>query len=242
MYGIKGRIGVIVPANNSVLEPEFWSRLPNGMALYATRLLAKGDLTPEAVRRMEGQVDLAVEQLAATGLDVLLYADMVTTFIMEAGWNETKTAQIVEHTSVPCVSAWTALRDALATCRVERFALGTPYPAAIHAQAAHFFVNKGFAISDDSTLDIRAMREVPQVAPERLERFVMSLNRAKADAVVLLATDLPTFRSIERLEQDMGIPILTSNQTLLWRALRTVGWRDLIPNIGRVGRLTPQSA
>ena len=63
MFGAKGRIGLLVPANNGVLEPELWSRLPPEVALYATRLLARGDLTPKAVRSMEQQVDRGVEEL-----------------------------------------------------------------------------------------------------------------------------------------------------------------------------------
>ena len=51
VYGSRARIGLVVPANNSVIEPELWSVLPAGCAVYATRLLAKGDLTPEAIRR-----------------------------------------------------------------------------------------------------------------------------------------------------------------------------------------------
>ena len=35
VYGRCGRIGLIVPANNSVIEPEFWSVLPPGVAAYA---------------------------------------------------------------------------------------------------------------------------------------------------------------------------------------------------------------
>ena len=43
VYGRCGRIGLIVPANNSVIEPEFWSVLPPGVAAYGTRVMAKGD-------------------------------------------------------------------------------------------------------------------------------------------------------------------------------------------------------
>ena len=56
-----------------------------------------GNLTPEAVRGMEGNVDRAVDELAATGVDVIAYCDMVTTFIMEPGWNEAKVAEIAHR-------------------------------------------------------------------------------------------------------------------------------------------------
>lgn len=78
VYGRCGQIGLVVPANNSVIEPERWSALPPDVAVYATRIMAKGDLTPEAVRRMEADVDNAFDAIAATGVDVIAYCDMVT--------------------------------------------------------------------------------------------------------------------------------------------------------------------
>ncbi len=234
MLGERAKIGLVVPANNSVIEPELWSALPRGVAAYATRILARGDLTIEAVRKMETQVDRAVDELAATGVDVVAYADMVTTFIMEKGWNEAKVAEISARTALPCVSAWTALRDALAVLDVRRFALGTPYPASIHASARPFFEARGFTVVGDATLDILAMREVPKVGAAALERFVAALPKIGADAVVLLATDLPTFASIQTLERACHCPVLSSNQTILWASLRAAGVRDRVPKLGKL--------
>jgi maleate isomerase len=236
VFGSRGRVGVVVPANNSVLEPELWSRLPPGLALYATRILARGDLTPAAVRRMEGLVDRAVEELAATIVDVILYADMVTTFIMDAGWSARRSAELAQHAGVPCVTAWTALADALQALGVRRIALGTPYPRAVHALAPPFFERAGYTLSDAATLDILAMTDVPRVSPARVRRLVAGLDRTGADAVVLLATDLPTFAVIETLEAETRLPVLTSNQTLLWRALRACGRPGPISGLGRLLR------
>lgn len=232
VYGAKGRIGLIVPANNSVIEPELWSVLPEGFSVHAARILAKGDLTPEAIHRMERDTDAAVEQIAATGVDVMAYCDMVTTFIMQAEWNESSMQRFAQATGIPCISAWTALRDALARLGARRLAIGTPYPAAIHARVPAFFRERGFEVTSHATLDILAMREVPRVDEARLGAFVKTLDPGKAEALVLLATDLPTFSSIAALEAQYGIPVLTSNQTLLWRALSHLG--GSVPNLGRL--------
>lgn len=232
VYGAKGRIGLIVPANNSVIEPEFWSVLPQGFSVHATRILAKGDLTPEAIRRMERDTDAAVEQIAATGVDVIAYCDMVTTFVMQAQWNESSMRRFAQATGVPCISAWTALRDALAKLGARRLAIGTPYPAAIHALVPAFFQGKEFEVTSHGTLDILSMREVPTVDASRLNAFIKKLNPGNAEALVLLATDLPSFSSIASLEAQYGIPVLTSNQTLLWRALSGLG--GSVANLGRL--------
>jgi maleate cis-trans isomerase len=72
------------------------------------------------------------------------------------------------------------------------------------------------------------------VSADRLLALVAGLRRDRADAVVLLATDLPTFKSIATMEQTLGIPVLTSNQTILWRALRAAKCNDPIPGLGRI--------
>jgi maleate isomerase len=233
VYGQNGRIGLVVPANNSVIEPEFWSVLPPDVAVYATRVMAKGDLTVEAVKRMEADVASSVAAVAATGVDVIAYCDMVTTFIMEAGWNENAVERIRESTSTPALSAWTALRDAFASLGIRRFALGTPYPRAIHALALPFFAHRGFEVHSSATLDIVAMREVPTVDRDRLSDFLQTLDTRTCDAIVLLATDLPTFGCLAELETKFQIPILTSNQTLLWSALRVLKQRPSRP-LGRL--------
>ncbi len=233
VFGRRGKLGLIVPANNSVIEPELASVLPAGVALYATRVMAKGDLTSDAIRAMEADVDKAVDQIAATGVDIIAYCDMVTTFIMEPGWNEAAIERFAARTATPVISAWTALRDALAAVGAQRIALGTPYPRAIHALAAPFFRERGIEVASEATLDIMAMREVPTVNHARLMGLVGSLDGSGCDAVVLLATDLPTLGSIKEIEHVTGLPVLTSNQTLLWSALGVIDRREGV----RLGRL-----
>ncbi|TVQ29768.1 MAG: hypothetical protein EA356_15925 [Geminicoccaceae bacterium] len=235
-FGKKGRLGLVVPANNSVIEPELWSVLPPDTALFATRILARGDLTVSAVEAMEAEVDMAVERIAATDVDAIGYCDMVTTFIMERGWSEHRMEEIAVAVGRPTFSAWTALRDAMAALAVRRIALGTPYPRAVHALAPPFFQSHGLEVVADATLDITAMLDVPKVDAATLAAFAAPLAAAEADALVLLATDLPTFATLEQLEQAAGKPVLTSNQTLLWAGLRAVGWQGAIPGLGRLLR------
>ena len=235
MHGSRARIGLVVPANNTVIEPELRSLAPEGVAFHATRVPASGDLTRQAVLRMEGAVDRAVDDLSSTGVDLIVYADMVTTFIMEPGWNEARTREIAARTGIPCITAWTAMRNTLTALGLSRFALGTPYPAAIHALARPFFEAEGYRIDRDATLDILAMSDVPKVTGERLAAF--SREIAPEAALVLLATDLPTFGVVERLEDALRVPVLTSNQTILRTALRTAGIGDPIAGLGRSGRI-----
>ena len=226
----------MVPSNNSVLEPEFWSRVPPGVAFYATRLPARGNLTVEAVRRMETEVDRAVDLLVATGVSLLAYADMVTTFVMDDGWNQATTTAIAHRAGVPCLTAWTALESALNALSVRRLAVGTPYPRQIHALVRPFLERRGFTVTGEGTLDVLGMADVPRLSLERVRALAAGLDRTDAEAVVLLATDLPTFEVISSLEAELAIPVLTSNQTLLWDSLKQGGVSADVVGLGRLFR------
>lgn len=236
MFGYNGRLGLIVPANNSTLEPEFWPVLPAGVAAFTARILAQGGLTPDAVKNMEAHVDRAVGELTATVVDVIAYADMVTTFIMDADWNDRRATEISRASGVPVYTCWIAMRAALSHLGVRSFALGTPYPAAIHALCAPFFNANGYRVTTEATLDILAMTDVPRVTPETVLDLVRGMDLTGAEAIVLLATDLPTFDVIEQIEEETGLPVLTSNQTLLWYGLGLCGNRTPLPGLGQLLR------
>lgn len=195
--------------------------------------MARGDLTPDAVRRMETQVDRAVDELSATGVDVIAYADMVTTFIMEPGWNEDTVASIAEKQRRMRLSV-----DLVTGCASQAgdssLRLGYPLSIINPCTSPSFFEARGFELTGHATLDILAMRDVPKVDLEMLRQFVAGLPKAGAEAIVLLATDLPTFASLDALEADCGCPVLSSNQVILWAALRACGVSDRIPGLGQL--------
>ena len=234
MRGIRHKIGVVLPANNSVLEPELWRHLPPDVALHVTRILVRGDLTAQAIETMETHAARALDELTATGVDLIVYADMVTTFIMPDGWNERRTAAIEQATGLPFISAWTAMEKALAALGARRLAIGSPYPAAIHPRAVSHFQKCGFEVVADATLDVRAVSAVAQTPRSAVIDLANSISRPNADAIVLLATDLPTFDAIEEIEASTSRPLLTCNQTILWAALGQFGRRAPVTGLGRL--------
>ena len=59
----------------------------------------------------------------------------------------------------------------------------------------------------------------------------------RADAYFITCTNVRAMGAIERLEKDLGKPVITSNQALLWHALRTAGIRDAIGGLGSLLRI-----
>jgi maleate isomerase len=236
MLGWRGMVGLIVPSNNNVVMPEFYSALPEGVTAYETRMRVSGDLTFEVVRKMIDDAGLAAELLRQTGVDFICYCCMGSTIIKGWDWERQILGKLADHAPKGIASANSALRDALISLGARRVALVTPYPETLNALIPDFFAAGGFevkAIAGMPTLDVA---EVRWLSPDRVYRTARSLEVKDVDAVCLLATDMQTFPIIEALERDLGVPVLTSNQALIWASLRALGVEQPVEGLGELLR------
>ena len=234
MLGSRGMIGLIVPSNNTVILPEFYSALPDGVAAYETRMRVEGDLTPETLRKMVGDAEVAADLLRQTGVDFICYCCMASTIVKGWDWERDLLARFASKARKGVTSANCALRDALTALGAKRVALVTPYPEDLNALLPAFFSAGGFEVAAVAGTPIRDVAAVRGLSPDQILRSAGSVAAKGIDAVCLLATDMATFPIIERLEREIGCPIVTSNQALLWASLRALGVTEPIGGLGKL--------
>ena len=58
-----------------------------------------------------------------------------------------------------------------------------------------------------------------------------------ADACFISCTAIRSAGLIAQLEDELGIPVITSNQVMAWHMLRRCGISDSVPGFGRLMRL-----
>jgi maleate isomerase len=234
MLGARGMIGLIVPSNNTVILPEFYSALPDGVAAYETRMRVEGDLTPETLRKMVGDAEAAADLLRQTGVDFICYCCMASTIVKGWVWERDLLARFSNKVRKGVTSANCALRDALTVLGAKRVALVTPYPENLNALLPAFFSAGGFEVTAVAGTPVRDVAAVRGLSPDQIFRTARTLAAEDVDAVCLLATDMHTFPIIEKLERDRGRPVLTSNQALLWASLRALGVSEPIGGLGKL--------
>jgi len=71
--------------------------------------------------------------------------------------------------------------------------------------------------------------EIGKLEPYVVYRLAKAMFAGDADAIFISCTNLRTFEIIEKLERDLGVPVITSNQATLWMALRQIDVRDQLP-------------
>jgi maleate isomerase len=236
MLGWRGMVGLIVPSNNNVVLPEFYSALPQGVTAYETRMRVEGELTFEALRRMTDDAEAAAELLRQTGVDFICYCCMASTIVKGWDWERRLLARFAGKSKNGVASANSALKDALMRLGAKRLALITPYPDDLNALLPEFFAAGGFEVKTIAGPQIHAVSAVRGLAPDSIDRAARALDLNEIDALCLLATDMQTFPIIDALERDVGLPVLTSNQALLWASLQALGIHAPVDGVGKLLR------
>lgn len=231
MYGHRAKIGLVIPSNNTVIEPELWAMRPPGVTVHGNRILSHGN-TPEGIAEMEKSAARAVHELSRGEMSVIAYACLATSLVKGVEWTREVARQITSDTGRPATTAATATVDAVKAVGATRIAMATPYTDSIQALLAPFFSALGLEVIATRNLDIKNSLELWKIPPADVCRFARAVDTPKAEALVIVATDLPTAPIIEELEQAIGKPVITTNQAILWRCLALAAVSDRIDGFG----------
>jgi maleate isomerase len=183
-------------------------------------------------------VERSARGLAELGPEVILYACMSGTFLAGNARHAEMGARIRQETGIPGITTATAVLDALRELTAKRIFMITPYPNHINDQEAQFLAHHGIEVSGyDSFLHQDSLQNTRKSSADTAALVLK--NRQDADAVLISCTNLKTMDRIERLESELGIPVISSNSATLWSGLRQVGVSTAKIRLGALYRMAP---
>ncbi len=237
MYGWRGRVGLILPVDNAVMEPELYGCGIEGVSFHGARL------TTEVREEMPRQgIDLA-PVFATLGADALVYACAETSFLGGVDQNRAIIEEIEKRSGLPAVTATWAMVLALQHMRLARVALLTPYTDARGAVMEDFLRRNGIEVTSSRHHVFEGPRGESREwfatnlqSPDVAYRMCRGLDLSDADAVLISATNFRTFEIVDALERDLGRPVVSCNQAILWWALRRLSVNADLPRLGALLR------
>ncbi|WP_434360745.1 aspartate/glutamate racemase family protein [Parasalinivibrio latis] len=229
------RIGLVQLATDYTLENEWRTHLPDDIELYTSRFYTTGHVTIEHLLAMQDGIGSAAELLVpGWELDVLAFG--CTSASLLIGDPKVHVALTHQRPSKPSTNPWRSSMEALKALGAKRVAMLTPYTSKVNFPLYQGITNEGLDVVSFGAFQVEEDPEIPPIPRES----IMSASKnicIGADALFISCTNLRVMGLIEELEQDLGIPVVTSNQAMLWHALRLAG--DCRP-IYRLGRLFRQ--
>ena len=244
-YGWRARCGFITPSpaheNNSY---EFYLIAPEGVTIVMTSLgvvLSEGERSYAAgIERLPA----ATEEIMTRRPQSIMQAGVP--IISGRGWKfeDEILRRIGSVTDTPAATDLGSCIKAMNGLGMGRVAMLTPFDDKTHAQLADYVsnadievANAGSVVGEVSGGELRAY-EVSTMDLGIVRRMAADLFRAtpNADGVWITGALMPSVAVVETLEQELGVPVVSSMQAMAWQSLRLAGVDDKIPGFGRLLR------
>ena len=236
-YGWRGKIGLITPSSNNINEPEFYRLAPPGVTIHTARVLLMGEMDEASYHRMAAELSRAAKELATAEVDVVAYGCTAGSVIVPL---PQLVASMAEQTGTPALVTAGAVVAALQALGVRRVAMGTPYLDFVNRREVAFLEENGIEVTRYLGLELgndqQERRCIGHVPPETVYRMAIALDSSDAEAIFISCANLATLDVIEKIEADLGKPVVTSNTACFWACLRAIGIDTPIDGYGRLLR------
>jgi len=210
------RFGLLTPSSNTVQEPEFSAALPPSVSLHTGRV-AYRDITPQEQMRCVLELESESRKLGDAEVDVIVFAATAPTLANGMGYDRELIKRMEDASGRPATTAATAFVDALTRLAAKKIAIAAPWSKTMDKPMVAFMQASGFEVVNS------------EVAGYALGRRA---DRPDADAIIMPGGNWPAMSMVEKLERELGKPVLANNAVSLWAGLRLLKRGDGIAGYG----------
>ncbi|NKF24153.1 maleate cis-trans isomerase family protein [Solimonas marina] len=235
----KIRVGMIVPSLNTIAEDDFRAFCPPEVAYHVHRLRLRkegGRVTMDSLIEAHRQAvdeagylkDLSPTAIAfnCTGASVACGSD----------GDEKLAVQMTEALGVPATNTMVAIKQALRTLGAQRVLHICPFTNEFSRIEREALLGAGISVAGTVSLDFTDAKVAARMAPQQITDFVRQNLDDAVGSVLLSCANVRAFEAADELEAAIGLPVVTSNQAMLWGVLKDAGWKGRIDGGGRLLR------
>ncbi|MCS7097343.1 MAG: aspartate/glutamate racemase family protein [Candidatus Methanomethylicia archaeon] len=227
------KLGLIIPSSNTTMETEFRVMLPQGFTIHTARLRLKS-VTLEGLIEMESRVEEEAIKLADADVDVIGYGCTSGSLFKGLGHDKMLEEMITRVTGKPAVATAGAVVNALRVLNIKNVAVATPYIDEINELEKKFLIENGFKVVDLKGLQLSDNLKIGRISSRTTYRLISKLKYEDADGIFISCTNYPTIKVIEKLENKLKKPIISSNTATLWAMIRKLNIKVKIKGYGKL--------
>lgn len=241
-YGWRARVGFITPSpgheNNC---HEFYLMAPDGMTIVLTSLRVT-ELTQEGYDSAVDRIGIAVAELDDRGVDALVQAGVPLVVTKGWGFEAKLLAQIASQTAIPVATDIGACVKAMQNLCMRRVVMLTPFDESMDRQLTDYVANAGIEVvatrslwpSDESSMSRRyGVATMPLSTPYHAAKELFC-STPRVDGIWITGALMPSVAIIDSLERDLGVPVVSSMQAMMWAGLGLAKVKAEVPGYGRL--------
>ncbi|MFZ2737400.1 MAG: hypothetical protein WBI20_02020 [Burkholderiaceae bacterium] len=235
----RAKIAVIVPATNTVVQPEMEAMRPAGVTNHVSRMLLPprpyDDMQAyqQALKTEKGQLEEALALVLPCEPHAVAHGHSIHSFRGDRDTALAEETRLQNLAGIPFVTPSIAVLEGLkAIGNPRRIGVLTPYWPPADALIADFFSACGFDVVSSHGLKSTGPISVAQFTPEEIMQGFDAVNKDEVQALVHVGTNLPVSAMTASIESHFGKPLIGVNVATYWLALRRLGLRDPLPGFG----------
>ena len=228
-------MGLLTPSSNTTQQPEFAEVLPRTVSLHCSRLTLNNIDAASTLSIVE-ELETESRKLADADVDVIVLAATAPSSRKGRGYDRELIKRMEDASGKPATTASTALLEALAVLGIRRIAIAAPWTQAMNETVVSFMEANGVAVPHHDAMGIVRNNEVGRIEPDQVYEFGLQVDRPEAEALLLACGNWWAMDAVERLEQKIGKPVLTTNGVSIWAALRIMRSHASIAGYGKLLR------
>ncbi|WP_067814568.1 maleate cis-trans isomerase family protein [Nocardia inohanensis] len=240
--GPRAVFGVIVPSTNTVVEHDYWRTGLPGIAfragsMYIPNPVMGDDADFQALLgQIRASIDTAVRDVLTAEPDRMVMGMSAETFWGGVEGNAAFERRLRERTGLPVTTGASSCRAALRELGCRRIAVFSPYQPIADKEVGRFFTEAGFDVAAITGLRCPTAMDIAKVDDARLREVVAEIDGPGVEAIVQVGTNLSFVAPADRLEGELGKPVIAINAATLWNALREHGFDDRVDHAGSLLR------
>jgi maleate cis-trans isomerase len=224
--------GVLIPATNTTAEIEYTGLLPPNLQPHYARM-GKGGDTPFSPSL---DADLAYQSRMLGYAKVEVIALLQTSAsLFEDGYDARAKASMTEGAGAPALTSAEAIGEALIRLGTRRIGLVSPYSDAVIGRAKHYYESRfGLTVAAMEGFGATDAYAIGALSADHATEAFARGDRADIQAWVVPGGNFPTMRFVAGWERALGKPVITTNQAILWAAMRAMNAGQPLPGLGRL--------
>jgi maleate isomerase len=220
------RIGLLVPSSDIAMEADLWRRLPPHLTLHVARMYLETTNVAAEEKMLDEELAPAARMISSVSPELVIFGCTSASALRGLDGEETIVRLTESIAGCPCVTVTHAALFEIRLVAPRRLLLVTPYIAELSSRLEKTFLEAGLPVKKVVGMGLDDDLDIGAVTPEEIHTFVATAVRSitpAPDCVFVSCTTFRSFEAAEGLEQDLGIPIVTSNRSVFKAVVRQFG-------------------
>ena len=230
------KIGLITLSTDLTMESDFYSIINNlPIDVFVNRIKNYNPLTKENLLKMYDQLESVTKDILPNEkINTIAYG--CTSGTIAIGKEKIKEKIQIAKPGCYITTPITSAIKAINKMKIKKIAIFTPYPDSVNKSVFEYFSKEKIEVLSFSSFNLDSDLEIGKVDPNYLLEVLTKMETSSAEGLFVSCTALPVLKILDQVETKIKKTVLSSNQTLIWDSIRSVGYNSPVSGYGKLLR------